>query len=70
MHYEVVVFKNKFMINIRKHDYIYYILDDCTKEDGARCINGACLNGVCYCNDGFGGCNCQELGKLFSIIHN
>lgn len=55
---------------MRKHDYIYYILDDCTKEDGARCINGACLNGVCYCNDGFGGCNCQELGKLFSIIHN
>ncbi|XP_038215243.1 fibrillin-1-like [Zerene cesonia] len=34
--------------------------DDCTKEDGARCINGACLSGVCYCNDGFGGCNCQE----------
>lgn len=38
------------------------ISDDCTKEDGARCINGACLNGVCHCNDGFGGCNCQEQG--------
>lgn len=43
---------------------IFPILDDCTKEDGARCINGACLSGVCHCNDGFGGCNCQEPGKL------
>ncbi|XP_046144119.1 fibrillin-1-like [Osmia bicornis bicornis] len=33
--------------------------DDCTKEDGTRCLNGVCLNSVCHCNDGFGGCNCQ-----------
>ncbi|CAB0029718.1 unnamed protein product, partial [Trichogramma brassicae] len=33
--------------------------NDCTKEDGAACQNGVCLDGVCHCNDGFGGCNCQ-----------
>ncbi|KAL6264866.1 hypothetical protein P5V15_004961, partial [Pogonomyrmex californicus] len=33
--------------------------DDCTKEDGTKCQNGVCLDSVCHCNDGFGGCNCQ-----------
>ncbi|XP_014478673.1 PREDICTED: fibrillin-1-like [Dinoponera quadriceps] len=32
--------------------------DDCTK-DGTKCQNGVCLDSVCHCNDGFGGCNCQ-----------
>lgn len=44
--------------------YLFNFVDDCTKEDGAQCINGRCLNGVCHCNDGFGGCNCQEPGTL------
>lgn len=43
--------------------FVLIFTDDCTKEDGAQCINGACLNGVCHCNDGYGGCNCQDLGK-------
>uniref|UniRef100_A0A1A9ZCQ7 EGF-like domain-containing protein n=1 Tax=Glossina pallidipes TaxID=7398 RepID=A0A1A9ZCQ7_GLOPL len=32
--------------------------NDCDK-DGTQCINGVCLNGVCHCNDGWGGCNCN-----------
>ena len=38
------------------------VSDDCTKEDGTRCLNGVCLDSVCHCNDGFGGCNCQVPG--------
>lgn len=37
--------------------------DDCDK-DGTQCTNGVCLNGVCHCNDGFGGCNCVDPGKF------
>ncbi|KAK4876467.1 hypothetical protein RN001_012889 [Aquatica leii] len=33
--------------------------DDCRKEDGTVCQNGACLDNNCHCNDGFGGCSCQ-----------
>ncbi|KAL7740758.1 hypothetical protein ACLKA6_012373 [Drosophila palustris] len=33
--------------------------NDCDK-DGTQCTNGVCLNGVCHCNDGFGGCNCVD----------
>ncbi|KAK9882662.1 hypothetical protein WA026_022529 [Henosepilachna vigintioctopunctata] len=33
--------------------------DNCQKEDGSRCQNGACLDGQCHCNDGYGGCNCE-----------
>ncbi|KAI8124767.1 Protein HEG like protein 1, partial [Lucilia cuprina] len=32
--------------------------NDCDK-DGTQCTNGVCLNGVCHCNDGWGGCNCN-----------
>nr|XP_029713788.1 fibrillin-1-like [Aedes albopictus] len=32
--------------------------NDCDK-DGTACSNGVCLEGLCHCNDGFGGCNCQ-----------
>ncbi|GIY67824.1 hypothetical protein CEXT_249211 [Caerostris extrusa] len=24
-----------------------------------RCINGVCLDNLCYCNDGFGGKGCE-----------
>jgi hypothetical protein len=33
--------------------------NDCHKEDGSSCQNGACLDGQCHCNDGYGGCNCE-----------
>ncbi|XP_041673606.1 neurogenic locus notch homolog protein 1-like isoform X3 [Drosophila eugracilis] len=33
--------------------------NDCDK-DGTQCTHGACLNGVCHCNDGYGGCNCVD----------
>lgn len=46
------------------------ILDNCDKEDGTKCTNGVCLDGVCHCNDGFGGCNCQEEGKLIYHFYN
>lgn len=43
---------------------IFYISSgDCTKDDGSTCQNGACLDSQCHCNDGFGGCNCQEAGE-------
>ncbi|GLH00246.1 Uncharacterized protein GBIM_06680, partial [Gryllus bimaculatus] len=32
---------------------------ECGKEDGTPCQNGACLDGQCHCNDGFGGCACE-----------
>lgn len=37
--------------------------DDCEK-DGTTCTNGACLDSLCHCNDGYGGCNCQVPGKF------
>lgn len=40
----------------------FFVPDDCTKEDGTKCQNGVCLDSVCHCNDGFGGCNCQVPG--------
>ncbi|SPP80067.1 blast:Fibrillin-1, partial [Drosophila guanche] len=36
--------------------------NDCDK-DGTVCTHGACLNGVCHCNDGYGGCNCVDLDE-------
>lgn len=42
---------------------LFFRADDCTKEDGTRCLNGVCLGSVCHCNDGFGGCNCQVPGE-------
>lgn len=39
------------------------ITDDCDKE-GTSCSNGVCLDSLCHCNDGYGGCNCQVQGKL------
>jgi hypothetical protein len=52
--------------------YSYFLLllffflstDDCDK-DGTSCTSGACLDSLCHCNDGFGGCNCQVPGKHF-----
>lgn len=46
------------------HIFFLSFLDDCTKEDGTKCLNGVCLDSVCHCNDGFGGCNCQVPGQL------
>ena len=40
-----------------------FLTDDCDK-DGTQCTNGVCLNGVCHCNDGWGGCNCNVQGGL------
>lgn len=42
-------------------------LDDCEK-DGTACTNGACLDSLCHCNDGYGGCNCQVPGEFFCHI--
>lgn len=44
------------------------ILDDCEK-DGTLCSNGACLDSLCHCNDGYGGCNCQVPGMFFILFH-
>lgn len=42
--------------------FISIISDDCDK-DGTVCSNGVCLDSLCHCNDGFGGCNCAVPGK-------
>lgn len=42
-------------------------LDDCDK-DGTQCTNGVCLNGVCHCNDGWGGCNCNVQGEFILFL--
>lgn len=28
-------------------------------EEHVRCVNGVCLDGLCYCNDGYGGKSCD-----------
>lgn len=40
--------------------------EDCDKDD-TTCSNGVCLDSLCHCNDGFGGCNCQVPGMLIFI---
>lgn len=52
------------MLKVTNHFLIFLrsISDDCDK-DGTACSNGVCLEGLCHCNDGFGGCNCQVPGK-------
>lgn len=29
------------------------------QQDSIQCVNGVCLDGLCYCNDGFGGKSCD-----------
>lgn len=29
------------------------------QQEGIQCVNGVCLDGLCYCNDGFGGKSCD-----------
>lgn len=29
----------------------------------SKCVNGVCLDGLCYCDDGFGGKGCDLPGK-------
>lgn len=29
------------------------------QRDGYQCVNGVCLDGLCYCNDGWGGKSCD-----------
>ena len=38
---------------------IINIPDDCRYTTGRECKHGACLNGQCHCNDGYGGKGCN-----------
>jgi len=38
------------------------VSDDCEAKEGTPCQNGACLDSLCHCNDGYGGCSCQVPG--------
>ncbi|XP_047739052.1 fibrillin-1 [Hyalella azteca] len=38
--------------------------NDCPYTQGYQCVNGACLQGNCHCNDGFGGCGCETPAPL------
>jgi hypothetical protein len=33
--------------------------NSCPYTQGTDCTNGACLDGQCHCNDGYGGCGCE-----------
>lgn len=41
--------------------------DDCEAKEGTPCQNGACLDSLCHCNDGYGGCSCQVPGTYIDI---
>lgn len=32
-----------------------------------KCVNGVCLDGLCYCNDGFGGKGCDLPGECLFV---
>lgn len=34
-----------------------------------KCTNGVCLDGLCYCNDGFGGKGCDLPGKRINTFN-
>ncbi|KAG7155057.1 Protocadherin Fat 3-like [Homarus americanus] len=34
--------------------------NNCPYTQGYKCTNGACLDGLCHCNDGYGGCGCES----------
>ena len=38
---------------------MFFISDNCLYTTGHRCINGACLDSQCHCNDGWGGKGCS-----------
>lgn len=40
------------------------VSDDCEAKEGTPCQNGACLDSLCHCNDGYGGCSCQVPGTV------
>ena len=40
----------------------------CQLATGRPCVNGACLDSQCYCNDGFGGKGCEMPGE-FDCLH-
>lgn len=48
--------------------FLYSISDNCRKENGLDCENGACLDNQCHCNDGYGGCSCEVPGKIYKSI--
>ena len=35
-----------------------------------KCVNGVCLDGLCYCNDGFGGKGCDLPGMATSLKYH
>ena len=39
--------------------HLIFITDDCRYTTGRECKHGACLNGQCHCNDGYGGKGCN-----------
>lgn len=49
--------------NLTQISFQYFSLDFCHPKM-PRCINGVCLDNLCYCNDGFGGKGCEMPGKL------
>ena len=45
--------------NINRCNRNKYFSDDCRYTTGRECKHGACLNGQCHCNDGYGGKGCD-----------
>ena len=48
-----------FVCTLQSWILIKTISDNCLYTTGHRCINGACLDSQCHCNDGWGGKGCS-----------
>lgn len=58
----IYIFQNVLTF-IQSNIRIIIVSDDCEAKEGTPCQNGACLDSLCHCNDGYGGCSCQVPGN-------
>lgn len=72
--YMAVIIIRPYCRGLRTNDLHFKITftivsDDCEAKEGTPCQNGACLDSLCHCNDGYGGCSCQVPGMHVHIYH-
>lgn len=63
LHFLLLVFFLRFKTNNVIYNAAAIVSDDCEAKEGSPCQHGACLDSLCHCNDGYGGCSCQVPGK-------
>jgi len=70
--YMAVIIIRPYCRGLRTNDFkitFTIVSDDCEAKEGTPCQNGACLDSLCHCNDGYGGCSCQVPGMHVHIYH-